>query len=89
MENIAYEKFKIDDDVANSLQYYESSFINRLRPDFMVSRPIYLIEYSNQHQNVVLSNPQTNNAIEGWRNFLNHLSSCDHPTLYKFLEMIK
>ena len=89
LENIAIEKFENDDDVANFLQYFEGSFIGRLRPDLTRSRPRYLIEYWNQYQNVVLLNPRTNNAIEGWHNSLNHLSSCDHPTLYKFLDMIK
>lgn len=83
------EVFPVDQDIEDFTGYFETSFIGRLRPNNVRGNARYDKSKWNQHGNVISNCPRTNNAVEGWHNALNHISSASHPNVYPFVKIIK
>ena len=77
-----------DSDLLRFKKYFEKSFMGR-KKDGQMKNPKYTREMWNQYKNVLKNDPRTNNNIEGWHNALNHIHGGSHPTVFKFVKIIK
>lgn len=70
------------------LDYFEDVFIGRStargRPDALFS-----VELWNCHETAVQGNPKTTNLVEAWHQGFQAHVQCSHPTLWRFLEVLK
>ena len=72
------------------LEYFEENFIGTLLPGQQQRRtPRFPIATWNINGRVVNNLPRTNNHVEGWHNkFANHVGA-NHPSIWKFLNVLK
>ena len=89
LNNEVNEIHENDPDIEEFISYFTSSFIGRIREDGRQNQPRYPIEQWNQYFNVMNDAARRNNQVEGWHNALNHLNHCDHPNLFRLMDMIK
>ena len=70
--------------------YFESTYICRHLTDTPIVIPsIFSLELWNNHFMVHFGLPRTTNVVEAWhRSFSTHMS-CHHPSLWKFLSVLK
>jgi len=52
-------------------------------------RPSYPVEIWNQYDSVLQDVPKTNNNIEGWHRRFSSLLGAQHPTIWKFIDVLK
>ena len=43
----------------------------------------------NVHERTIQGHHRTNNVLEGWNNRFSALVNCDHPNIWKFLDLLK
>ena len=70
--------------------YFEKTYIGRhMTNSPFVFPPLFPIEVWNNHLMVHQGLPRTTNTIEAWhRSFSSHMS-CFHPSIWKFLDVLK
>ena len=70
--------------------YFENTYIGRhIANSPLMSTPIFPMEMWNNHFMVQHGLPRTNNAVEAWhRSFACHMS-CHHPSIWRFLTILK
>ena len=72
------------------LEYFEENFIGTLLPGQQQRRTRrFPIALWNINQRVINHLPKTNNHVDGWHNkFANH-AGANHPSIWKFLSVLK
>lgn len=83
------EKNIIPSDAEGLLDYFEDVWIGRPGRNQTRRAPTFPISMWNMYSNVQLDLPRTNNCVEGWHTSFNSLLSCSHPTIWKFLNILK
>ena len=70
--------------------YFEATYIGRhIANSPLLSSPLFPMEMWNNHFMVQHGLPRTNNAVEAWhRSFACHMS-CHHPSVWRFLTILK
>ena len=51
--------------------------------------PLFAIPSWNQHDASLMRQPRSTNIAEGWHHGFNSMLSCNHPTIWRFLEALK
>ena len=69
--------------------YFESTYIGRHIAGSIVIPSMFPIEMWNNHNLVHHGIPRTTNAVEAWHRGFNNLMSCQHPSIWKFIEVLK
>ena len=77
------------DDADRILDYFEDNYIGRFRRNAPRAVPLFPIQRWNMFHRTHQELPRTNNHIEGWHQRFQTLCSSSHPTLWKFLELLK
>jgi len=76
-------------DADRVLDYFEDTYIGRFRRNAPRAIPLFSIQKWNMFHRTHEEMPRTNNHIEGWHRRFQTLCSSSHPTLWKFLELLK
>ena len=71
------------------VDYFEDTWIGR--PDRRNRRrpPKFKLEMWNVYESALLSQPKTNNAVEGWHRTFETQVAGHHPNIWKFLDFLK
>ena len=78
-----------NNDFDDILNYFEDTYIGRLRRNGRRDAPLFPGEMWNMYNRTRNHLPRTNNNVEGWHNGLQaHINAC-HPSLWKFLNVMK
>ena len=86
LTDVVQENFEHDFD--GLLNYFEDTYIGRVRRNRR-GRPLFPINTWNMFNRTNDELPRTNNNVEGWhRRFSLQVSSC-HPTIWKFIDLLK
>lgn len=70
------------------LNYFEKNYLGR-DTYHGFSEPRYSRDKWNQHEAVLKRLARTNNAIEGWHCGFIGRAGCDHPTIWRLIDVIK
>lgn len=79
---------KMSEELQTVVDYFEDTYIGRLRRNRR-GKPTFDISLWNVHKRVTTHQPRTNNAVEGWNRKMQSAVSCQHPNIWKFLNVIK
>ena len=79
----------LPDEVAPISDYFEDTYIGRLRRGNQRAQPYFSVDIWNVFNRADNDLPRTNNAVEGYHKKLQSSTSCHHPNLWKFLDIIK
>lgn len=71
------------------LDYFEDVWIGRPGRSQSRRAPTFPINMWNMYSNIQLDLPRTNNSVEGWHTGFSSLLRCSHPTMWKFLNVLK
>ena len=83
------ENFPLDAPAQAIIDYFEHTFIDRLRPGGQRQDPIFVITVWNMHNQTLQGLPRANNAMEGWhRNFQANVRGF-HINFWRFIEILK
>ncbi|CAF4569070.1 unnamed protein product, partial [Didymodactylos carnosus] len=77
-----------DDDYQDILNYFEDTYIGRLRPNNTRRQPIFSIKFWNMHTRTTQLSMSTNNSVEAWHRRIGCVFQCAHPTLWSFLQKL-
>ena len=69
-----------------------SSFATYFEYTWVGSRsctPLFAIQSWNQHDASLMQLPPSSNIAGGWHHGFNSMLSCNHPTIWKFMEALK
>ena len=69
--------------------YFEATYVGRHISSSNVVPSMFPIEMWNNHHLVHQGIPRTTNSVEAWHRSFNHLMSCQHPSIWKFIEILK
>ena len=74
----------------NVALYFESTYIGRRLANSSIVLPsLFPLEMWNNQQSVQQGLPRTTNAVEAWHRSFSCLVSCNHPSIWLFLEKLK
>ena len=80
------ENLPLDAPAQAIIDYFEDTYVGRLRPGGQRKNPLFPITCMNKPSKDF---PQTNNAVEGWhRGFQANVGGC-HPNFWKFIDILK
>lgn len=71
------------------IDYFESTYIGRFRRNAPRAAPMFQLRMWNMFHRTHQEMPRTNNHVEGWHRRFQGLCMCHHPSLWKFLEVLK
>ncbi|CAF0952690.1 unnamed protein product [Didymodactylos carnosus] len=71
----------LDDDYQDILNYFEDTYIGRLRPNDTRRQPTFSIEFWNMHSRTTQLSMRTNNSVEAWHRRIGCVFQCAHSTL--------
>ena len=77
-----------DAEMGPILDYFEDTYIGRKRRRNRAP-PKYAHGLWNVEERLVDGLPRTNNAVEGWHRHMQSAVACQHPNLWKFLQVLK
>ena len=66
--------------------YFEYTLTHGLAP---APAPTFAIPSLNQHDASLIRLPRSSDIAEGWHHGFNSMLSCNHPTIWKFMEALK
>ncbi|CAF1533811.1 unnamed protein product [Adineta ricciae] len=72
----------------NILDYFEGTYIGRLRSNRTRRNPLFPIPFWNMHTRTTQSMMRTNNSAEAYHRRIGAVFQCAHPTLWIFLEKL-
>ncbi|CAF0959112.1 unnamed protein product [Didymodactylos carnosus] len=78
----------LDDDYQDILNYFEDTYIGRLRPNNIRRQPTFSIEFWNMRTRTTQLSTRTNNSVEAWHRHIGCIFQCAHPTLWSFLQKL-
>uniref|UniRef100_A0A915DG86 Ubiquitinyl hydrolase 1 n=1 Tax=Ditylenchus dipsaci TaxID=166011 RepID=A0A915DG86_9BILA len=70
------------------LDYFEDTYVGRIKKRTERKKPRYAIEKWSVHQLVKKNEPRTNNGIESFNGQLLRTMACSHPTVWKLLTAV-
>ena len=83
------ENLPLDAPAQAIIDYFEDTYIGRLRPGGQRRDPLFPITVWNMYEQTLQGLPRTNNAVEGWhRSFQANVGGC-HPNFWKFIDILK
>ena len=83
------ENFPLDAPVQAIIDYFEDTYIGRLRPGGQCRDSLLPVTVWNMYAQTLQGLPRTNNAVEGWhRSFQANVGGC-HPNFWKFIDILK
>ena len=71
------------------LDYFEDTYIGRFRRNAARATPNFPIQMWNMFHRTHEELPRTNNHIEGWHRKFQSICMCYHPTIWKFINLLK
>ena len=77
------------DDCVEILDYFENHYIGRFRRNAPRRPPLFSLDIWNMFHRTQHELPRTNNSIEGWHRAFQANVSAWHPTIYRFLDILK
>ena len=77
------------DDCDEVLEYMEDNYIGRLRVNAPRRAPTFLNQIWNVFHRTFDELPRTNNSIEGWHRNFQTTVGVNHPSLWRFLDVLK
>lgn len=83
------EEFEGDDRLTPVLDYFEDTFIGRPTRRNGRRAPRFPISLWNVHDRVEEGLPRTNNTVEGWHRSFQSNVGAHHPTIWRFLDVLK
>ncbi|CAF1633849.1 unnamed protein product, partial [Didymodactylos carnosus] len=78
----------LGDDYQEILDYFEETYIGRLRPNHTRRRPMFCIDFWNMYNRTTQSSMRTNNTAEAYHRRIGSVFQCSHPTLWVFLQKL-
>ncbi|CAF1029457.1 unnamed protein product [Didymodactylos carnosus] len=78
----------LDNDYQDILNYFEDTYIGRLRPNNTRRQPTFSIEFWNMHTRTTQLSMRTNNSVEAWHRRIGCVFQCAQPTLWSFLQKL-
>ena len=78
-----------NNDMDEVLNYFEDTYIGRLRRNGRRADPMFAREMWNMYRRTRDHLPRTNNNVEGWHRGVQFNINACHPNLWKFLNVIK
>ncbi|CAF1119652.1 unnamed protein product, partial [Didymodactylos carnosus] len=86
----AYPRLALDydDDYQDILNYFEDTYIGRLRPNNTRRQPTFSIEFWNMYKRTTQLFMCTNNSVEAWHRRIECVFECAYPTLWSFLQKL-
>ncbi|CAF1440348.1 unnamed protein product [Adineta ricciae] len=70
------------------LDYFESTYIGKLRSNRIRRKPLFDISFWRMHNRTKQSSMRTNNCAEAYHRRINSTFQCAHPTLWLFVQKI-
>ena len=70
------------------LEYFQPTYVIR-NVGLVIRGPIFPVEKWNVLARIDLDLPKTNNFVEGWRNGFQYHVGAAHPSIFKFLEILR
>uniref|UniRef100_A0A914YA74 MULE transposase domain-containing protein n=1 Tax=Panagrolaimus superbus TaxID=310955 RepID=A0A914YA74_9BILA len=70
------------------LRYFEDNYIGK-KVRNRRSPPVFALELWNVYEQTIESCPRTNNSVEGSHNKLHSFFDCDHPSFFKFIDLLR
>jgi hypothetical protein len=83
------QRCQYPDDAQPVVDYFEDTWIGRPIRGSRRRQPLFAHEVWNCYNSVNDNIPKTNNSVEGWHRSFNEMVSCNHPTIWKFINALK
>lgn len=83
------DTMQFSDEVQPLLDYFEDTWIGRPIRGNRRRRPLFSHLLWNCYSSVVDGLPRTNNVVEGWHRSFAELMGCHHPSLWKFINVLR
>lgn len=74
----------IPSDMEPFVEYYERTWIGSSS-----RQPLFEHSKWNHHEDILLNLPRSSNLVEGWHHGFHTMMGCSHPTIWKFLDVLK
>ena len=87
--NDMYVKQKVLKNGQAVIDYFEDTYIGRLRPGGHRRVPIFDLGLCNMYNQTLDDLPRTNNAVEGWHRSFQGNVGAYHPNFWKFIDILK
>ena len=71
------------------IDYFEDTYIGRLRPGGHRRAPLFDMELWNMYNQTIDDLPRTNNAVEGWHRSFQANVGAYHPNFWRFIDILK
>ncbi|CAF0834509.1 unnamed protein product [Rotaria sordida] len=78
----------LDEDYQEMIDYFEETYIGRLRPNHTRRKATFDIHLWNMHSRTSTSSMRTNNSAEAYHRRTGSVFQCAHPTLWVFLQKL-
>ena len=83
------QRIPLDAPAQAIIDYFEDTYIGRLRPGCQRQDPLFPITVWNMYEQTLQGFLRTNNAMDGWhRSFQANVEGC-HPNFWKFIDILK
>lgn len=69
--------------------YFEDTYIGRLRGRLGRQRPLFSIDMWNMYNRTLQGKSRTNNSVEGWHRGFQLSAGASFPNIYKFINFVK
>ncbi|CAM4810174.1 unnamed protein product [Rotaria magnacalcarata] len=79
---------QLDDRYDNILDYFEETYIGKLRSNRVCRKPLFEINFWSMHHRTTQLSMRTNNSAEAYHRRINSVFQCSHPTLWLFLQRL-
>ncbi|CAF2047910.1 unnamed protein product [Rotaria magnacalcarata] len=79
---------QLDDQYDNILDYFEETYIGKLRSNRVRRKPLFEINFWSMHHRTTQLSMRTNNSAEAYHRRINSVFQCSHPTLWLFLQRL-
>ncbi|CAF2089247.1 unnamed protein product [Rotaria magnacalcarata] len=85
-----FERLSIElsHDYDEIMDYFEGTYIGRLRSNQTRRKPMFEINFWNMHRRTTQSLMRTNNSAEAYNRRIGSVFQCAHPTLWVFLQKL-
>ncbi|CAF2121455.1 unnamed protein product [Rotaria magnacalcarata] len=78
----------LDDEYQTVLDYFEETYISRLRANHTRRKPMFTIDFWSMFHRTTQSLMRTNNSAEAYHHRINSIFQCSHSTLWVFLQKL-
>uniref|UniRef100_A0A914Z2J8 MULE transposase domain-containing protein n=1 Tax=Panagrolaimus superbus TaxID=310955 RepID=A0A914Z2J8_9BILA len=71
------------------INYFETNYVGTRLRNGRRNQPLLARELWNVYEKTLESSPRTNNGMEGSHNKLHSFFDCDHPSFFKFIDLLR